>query len=73
MNYLPENPCPDGAELADIREVSINQKLSREERIASFLQQIKDPYHFRCGGITVHACYTENGPSLTECLAHLLS
>lgn len=73
MNYLTETPCSEEAELADIREVSINQSLSREERIASFLQQIKNPYHFRCGGITVHACYTENGPSLTECLAQLLS
>lgn len=72
MNYHQEQPCPAGAELADIREVSIDQSLSPEERIASFLRQIKDPYLFRCGNITVHACYTENGPSLTECLSQLL-
>ena len=72
MNYLPETPCLDEEELADIREVSIDPNLSQEERIAEFLRQIKNPYHFRCGDITVHACYKQDGPSLTECLTQLL-
>lgn len=29
--------------LADIRHVSVNKDLSREERIAEFVRQIKDP------------------------------
>ncbi len=35
--------------LADIRHVSVNKDLSREERIAEFVRQIKDPYCFKCG------------------------
>ena len=30
--------------LVDIREVSVNKELSREERITEFVRQIKDPY-----------------------------
>lgn len=41
--------------LADIRHVSVNKDLSREERIAEFVRQIKDPYCFKCGKFTVRA------------------
>ena len=33
--------------LVDIRDVSVNKELSRDERIAEFVQQIKNPYHFK--------------------------
>ena len=39
--------------LVDIRDVSVNKELSRAERIAEFVQQIKNPYHFKCGRFTV--------------------
>ena len=38
--------------LVDIRDVSVNKELSRDERIAEFVQQIKNPYHFKCGRFT---------------------
>ena len=37
-------------ELVDIREVTVDKDLPKEERIAAFLHQIKNPYRFRCGG-----------------------
>lgn len=36
-------------ELVDIREVAVDKDLPKEERIAAFLHQIKNPYRFRCG------------------------
>ena len=36
-------------ELVDIREVSVDKNLPKEERIAAFIRQIKNPYRFRCG------------------------
>ena len=36
--------------LVDIRDVSVNKELSRDERIAEFVQQIKNPY-FRIGDL----------------------
>lgn len=72
MNYLTEPLNPSQDELVDIRSVAIDSSLSREERIAEFLTQIKNPYHFRCGTIEVHACYSSEGPSLSDCLKQLI-
>ena len=60
----------DASELADIREVSVDPSLDREDRIAEFRRQIGDPHHFRCGDIVVHA---QDGPSLTDRLKQLIN
>ena len=44
-------------ELVDIREVSVDKNLPKEERIAAFIRQIKNPYRFRCGDFVVNACF----------------
>lgn len=62
----------NASELADIREVSVDPNLGREERIAEFCRQIGDPHHFRCGDIVVHARYAPDGPSLTDRLKQLI-
>ena len=41
--------------LVDIRDVAVDKKLPREERVAEFVRQIKNPYHFKCGKFTVRA------------------
>ena len=63
---------PAGVPLADIREASVDLKLPREERIAEFLRQIKNPYCFRCGKFTVRARFAHNGVSLEDCLKQIL-
>ena len=42
--------CPQTTtdELVDIREVTVDKDLPKEERIAAFLHQIKNPYRFWC-------------------------
>ncbi len=60
------------AELADIRAVTVNQSLPKEERIAEFLRQIKNPYCFKCGKFTVQAQFSPNGVSLEDCLKQIL-
>jgi len=59
-------------ELVDIQTVSVDKNLSKEERIAEFVRQIKNPYCFKCGKFIVRARYAENGPSLEECLQSVL-
>lgn len=66
------NSSPAGIPLADIRDVSVDQSLSKEERIAEFLRQIKNPYCFRCGKFTVRAQFADNGVSLEDCLKEIL-
>ena len=63
---------PAGTPLADIRDVSVDQSLPKEERIAEFLRQIKNPYCFRCGKFTVRAQFADNGVSLEDCFKQIL-
>ena len=60
------------AELADIQAISVDQTLSKEERIAEFLRQIKNPYRFKCGKFTVQAQFSPNGVSLEDCLKQIM-
>lgn len=58
--------------LADIRDVTVDPDLPREERIAEFLRQIKNPYCFRCGKFTIRASYAQDGVSLEDCLKQII-
>ena len=58
--------------LVDIREVSVEKDLPKEQRIESFVRQIKNPYRFRCGDFVVNASFSSSGLSLEECLKGIL-
>mgnify|MGYP001128359587 CR=1 FL=1 len=60
------------SELVDIRDVSVNRELPKEERIADFVKQIGNPYLFKCGKYTVKASFFENGQTLEECIKGLI-
>lgn len=59
--------------LVDIRDVNVDKNLPRRERIAEYVRQIKDPYHFRCGKFVVTAHFADNGPSLEDCLSEMVA
>ena len=58
----------DAESLVDIRDVKINPDLPKEERIAQFLNQIGNPYCFRCNGCVVQVSFTETERTLEDCL-----
>lgn len=58
--------------LVDIREVKVDKTLPKQERIASFIRQIKNPYHFRCGDFIITTRFSENGQTLEQCLQGIL-
>ncbi len=62
----------DPETLVDIRDVHIDQNLSREERIRSFVKQIRNPYVFKCGDVIVKTVFAESGPTLDECMKRYL-
>ncbi len=70
MEYRTFSPA--GGPLVDIRYVSVDQSLPKEERIAEFIRQIKNPHCFRCGKFTVRAQFANNGVSLEDCLKQIL-
>lgn len=58
--------------LVDIRDVTVDKELSREERIAEFVRHIKNPYRFKCGRFTVQASFAAGGATLEECIKGIL-
>lgn len=56
----------DPVSLVDIRTVEIDDDLPKEERLASFIRQIKNPYCYRVGDVVVKNVYSNDGVSLRE-------
>ena len=52
--------------LVDVTTIHIPEGLSKEERVAEFLRQVKNPYCFRVGDMIVKNVYSEDGVSLEE-------
>ena len=59
-------------ELVDIRNVKIDRTLPLEERMISYVQQIKNPYMFKVGNTIVRVSYREDGPSFQELFSQML-
>ncbi len=67
------NPLTVSAdELVDINDVKVSKDLPKQERIAEFIKQIKNPYCFKCGNFIVKARYTDNGLSMEDCLQSIM-
>lgn len=53
-------------ELVDISTIQIDTTLPRQERMESYLAQIKNPYCFKCGQMAVKVSFALDGPDLQE-------
>lgn len=58
-------------ELIDIRSVTVNKDLSKDERIKEYMRQIKNPYRFRCGDYVINASFSSDGVTIEERLQAL--
>ncbi len=56
----------DPETLVDVTQIEIDESLSKEERVAEFLRQVKNPYCFRVGNMIVKNLYSNDGVSLRE-------
>ena len=56
----------DPETLVDVTKIKIDEGLSKEERVAEFLRQVKNPYCFRVGNMIVKNVYSNDGVSLRE-------
>jgi len=60
--------------LVDINDVVINTDLPREERVADFIKQIKNPYIYKCGKAIVKVSFADTSETLEDKLeSYLLS
>ena len=62
----------DRETLVDIRDVKIDRSLSLEERVRSFVEQIKNPYCFRCGDAVVKTSFLDTDVTLEDCVESYL-
>ena len=67
---MRENQISD---LIDIRNISVDRSLPKQERIAEFIRQIRNPYRFRCGKFIVTARFAENGSTFEDCLRSIIA
>ena len=56
----------DPETLVDVTKIVIDESLSKEERVAEFIRQVKNPYCFRVGDMVVKNVYSNDGVSLRE-------
>lgn len=62
----------DEKELIDISAINIKKDLPHEDKILNFLDQIKNPYCFRCGNVSVRVCFSKTGKNLETVLRDFL-
>ena len=61
------------SELVDIRDVVIDKSLPLEERVRSYVEQIKDPYCFKVGDVVVRGSYADKDKSLTDSFTSMIA
>lgn len=52
--------------LVDINDTKVNAKLPIEERILDFIQQIKNPYCYKCGKVVVKISFNDTDATLED-------
>ena len=67
-----DSPSSASHRPVDITNIQIDYSLPREERIRSYLRQIKDPYKFEHKGVVVNIAYSENSGSIEDRLEEYL-
>ena len=61
------------SELVDIRDVVIDKSLPLEERVRSYVEQIKDPYCVKVGDVVVRVSYADKDKSLTDSFTSMIA
>lgn len=61
------------SELVDIRDVVIDKKLTLEDRVKSYVEQIKDPYCFKVGDVVVRVSYAGKDKTLTDSFTSMIA
>ena len=59
--------------LVDIRDVKIDRTLPVEERMKSYVEQIKNPYLFKVGNTVVRVSYANTQSTINDNFVNLLA
>lgn len=67
---MKDNTCN---QLVDIRNVKIDRSLPSEERIKSFIEQIKNPYQFKVGDTVVKVSFADTQNTVTDNFINMIA
>lgn len=70
-NEMKESVSAD--QLVDIRDVKIDRSLPSEDRIKSFVEQIKNPYHFKVGSTVVRVAFADTKNTITDNFLNMIA
>ena len=59
--------------LVDKRDVKIDRSMSVEERMKSYVEQIKNPYMFKVGNTVVRVSYANTQATINDNFVNLLA
>lgn len=59
--------------LVDIRDVKIDRSMSVEDRMKSYVEQIKNPYMFKVGNTVVRVSYANTQATINDNFINLLA
>lgn len=59
--------------LVDIRDVKIDRSMSVEDRMKSYVKQIKNPYMFKVGNTVVRVSYANTQATINDNFVNLLA
>jgi len=62
----------ENTNLADIRDIKIDTALPLQERMKSYIKQIRNPYRYKCGDITVRVSFADTDATLEDRIKQLL-
>ena len=61
------------SQLVDIRDVKIDRTLPSDERIRSFIEQIKNPYCFKVGDTVVKVSFADTPNTITDNFINMIA
>ncbi|RHQ83162.1 hypothetical protein DWX95_05150 [Butyricicoccus sp. AF22-28AC] len=59
--------------MVDIRDVKIDRSMSVEDRMKSYVEQIKNPYMFKVGNTVVRVSYANTQATINDNFVNLLA
>ena len=59
--------------LVDIRDVHIDRTLPIEERVKSYVEQVKNPYMFKVGNTVVRVSYADTDRTMNDNFVNMIA
>lgn len=63
----------DLSDLVDIRDVKVDRNLPAQERVKSYVEQVKNPYCFRVGDVKVRVSFAAESQTINDSFSDMIA